>query len=1194
MKLTVATLGAVVALSGSIANGNLTARESLKAVDTADRVDEKFDEVVFEVSMSIKNAVNDALSFCAKIGTIIWFSDAEIKQSTNPAALFDIVKTKFGARAFDPILDKNFNTLHRLSALARLLCQGKILLIENNVQNETKNVTVVTELDSNFVTKDQLSKLDSSTTELSLFLNEGQCPLESDSESIDLGNDPEGDKFRDLAFSGLEVADNPPEDTANEPLIEPEKAQPLTEEGSTQSESTDEPTTESTTKPDETPEAEGSSAEFTLQTPEQESNFMNRIEQVDAQDHPGEDLKPIKITLKAHVTDAGDTEHLDVVTSATVLVTETTINNCQEEHLYKCIDAIRQKLFDRYEDVVSKDFMRGKFISLLQCLMLRNDVYASKVNTEAEIPEIDVFIPSYTTNMGNFPEWKKMFCNLESNNKRVTMDMSAATEPLRKREDSQIVALSHGYPVDKYEKEFIEGHPDLPLETPDDNKVSRKSEPVTTDTDSTPEQRKNVKPENHQDMQRVLSQYELALSQVPKEIHGYQLNFKDVEEYPNLQKIWRLGLTTMNLMKPEDELKDFLEKHTFTYDQLKELFNFAYGVIAIEQYEAAKAFYDSANIPKEALETGLTRVKNLFVSHTGTNITMLPPVVKQTAHMCPIKDMIISLSTDDLIDRIHVMIGTWLDGYQGEETPEGNFQLATLCSTAAILVQQWRYMQLSQGYREDGDAWILLMQSFSRMGQSPSETPEVREKYKSFINSNAAKVCRKYMNQAGIIAHSPYKGITRNIDPLSLTGAVGNVLDQNMEASPAEIITAMRDYFTMANKKNRVSNAMAVCLSMQMLTRMNSCLSVDNSNDYSLYKLALFSKDMSDVLDGFTSSNVHIDGNDRAQLPFIQMACDRRDSVVEETFEKLFKMLSTEGNTILIETLDARNYIHPEVDENGMIAQLPGNSEWDDNGFVPLEDVKSLQSSEEPDNALEPNTEKAESKPSFLELHGHSIDDVIPSNTSPEIDNINRLLHGDMDNASRNHRMSIYDKIMSGYNPYGIANPADVRTINFEFRMIPKFDDVDLKTMSVPLLFLKDESDYLRNLHVHDYPIVLMRKLEDRMDKMRLEVPVHDMFNHARAIANLENKKEVTLSLNKHMLEMNKRLNDYKQLLNIIKDLPHDGYYFEQADGMELPRHDIGKITADALVMGYTDPHTIVMQIIDPVMFVDDPSLFVG
>nr|QUF61461.1 rhoptry neck protein 4 [Babesia orientalis] len=1143
------------------------------------------------------------MSFCAKLGTIVWFTDEEINQASNVPALFDILKVKFGARAYDPQVIEKFNTLHRLSALARMICQGKLRIIENNVQNETKNVSIATELDSSFATRAQLKQIESSATELSLYLYDGQCPNVEDGENVELGNDPEIDKFRELAFAGLEIAEdvenNKLNNESDEPEVVPQNVNPLGEGEDNVSETSAEATT------------------YTAQTPEQETNFMNRIEQVDAQDHSGEMLKPVKVTLKGHIVDAMNTKSKDIVTSSIVLVNDALMKSCNEEHLYKCLDGIRQKLFDRFEDVVSKDFVRGKFISILQTLMLRNEVYATRVHTEGDsMPEIEVFIPRYTTRMDNFTQWDQLYCKLESKNKRVEMDLSEATGPLRKRDDAQVVALSKGYPVDKYEQMFITEHPDLNLETPKEKKetpeASKNTESTGAETgaDVTPNKeqdnvepiakpKKNIKPENHQDMQRILSKYELALKQIPNEIHGYQLAYKDIEDYPNLQQIWKLGLTTMKLMEPNDDLKTFLDKHTFTYDQLKELFNFAYGVIAVDQYESAKEFYDTAKIPKEAIETSLTKVKNLFLANTGTNITRLPPILKQTGHTCPIKDMIISLSTEDLIDRIHVMLGSWLESYEFEELPEGNFQLATLCSAAAVVVQQWRYMQLAQGYHEEGDAWILLMQSFSRMGQSKSEKPEIREKYKTFINSNAAKTCRKYMNEAGIIAHSPYKGITRNFNPLSLTGAIGNVLDQNMEASAEEIINSLREYFTTANKKNRIGNAMGVCLSLQVLNKMHNCLAVEHSNDYSLYKLGLFTKEVGSILDGFTSSNIHIEGKDRPQLSFIQMACDRRDTVVEETLDRLFKLMSTEGNTIIIETLDARNYTHPQVDENGMMADLPGGEDWSDTGYVPLDDVETLENFEEGTDNKDKN-KKGESKPSFLELHNNNVPDFLSKEDLENKDIMRMLMNNDLHsggvirNGEEDRIDTIYDKIMNGYSHHGIADPADLRTIMFEFRMVPKFDDDELKTMMLPLVFLKNESEYLKQLKPQDYPFVLSRKIEDRMDKMKQHVPAEDFLHHVKSLANLENKDAVTLSLNKHTVDMNKKLNQYKQLLKIIKELPHDGFYFERADGKELPFHKIGKITAHSLEFPPAEPHTIVMQIIDPVHIVESDECSPG
>ncbi|GFE55147.1 rhoptry neck protein 4, putative [Babesia ovis] len=1289
MKIAVAALCAGVALRSVFAADVLTAREALMAVDIGPNPSAKYNEVVFEVQISSDGA-SQSMSFCAKLSSVIWFSDEEVNRSNNLPALFDVFKAKLGTRAIDHNIEQKFNRLHKLSAFARMMCQGTLHVIENNVQNETKNVSFTVRISKTVATKVQLTQLVSYTPELSLYLNDGFCENLPESEEVDLGVDPETPKFHDIAFSALGLPMDGQEQhmgpAANEPGVPPKQLDLLGDgtgetissdanvsEG-TNSQSTESGVTDAndsngdSTQSDisahnatvETKDSAGNAAteepaaesndrpEYVPQTPEKETAFMTRFEQVDSQDHPGDALEPVKVTFKAHVVDKERASHKDVVSNASILMNKNMIKGCQQEHLFKCIDAIREKVFDRFEDVGSKDFVRGKFISLLQALMLRKEVYARRLEPEGNAPHIEIFVPEYITLFNDFPQWDKLFGKIESKSKRISIDIGEATEQLLKPDDAQVVALGAGYPSEKYETLFIEGHPELRLDKPVEKKKNTKkteeshvTEDVSATGEAVPSEGKSegetegvpseavpkvnapsvdikddevkvpemdqikvpvkeVKPESHHDMHVILSKYERALLQVPKEINGYQLSYKDIEDYPNLQEIWKVGLTTMKLMKPDEDLKTFLDRHTFTYDQLKELFNFAYGVIAVEQYESVKEFYEAAKIPKEAVETSLTKVKNLFKANTGTNITRLPPVLKKTAHTCPVKDMIISLSTGDLIDRLHVMLGSWMEVYQDDDAPEGNFQLAALCSAAAVFVQQWRYMQWAQGYKEEGDAWIMLMQSFSRMGQSQNEKPEVREKYQLFINSNVAKTCRTYMNEAGNVAYSPYKGISRNFNPLSLTGAIGNVLDQNMEATTEEIVESMKEYFTTANDKERIGNAMGVCMAMQMLNRMHNCLALESSNDYTIYKMGLFTKETAPILDAFTSANVLIGGKDVPQVSFIHMACDRRDSVVEETLDKLFKMLSTEGNSILIDTLDRRQYNHPEVDENGMMMDSPTGGNWAEEAYVPLDDVETLDKFEVEPGSQKSKDKRRESKASFLELHGNNVDDIL-SRHEDDQNNIMKMLmeseigHNDIIGQKNVPNITtVYDKIMQRYNNHGIAHPNDLRTINFEFRMVPKFDDVDLKTMLIPLVFLKAESEYLKMLKAHEYPIVLLRKIQERMDKMKQHVPTEDLLNHVRSIGNLENKDAVTLSLNKHTVEINKKLNECKQLLNILKELPHDGFYFERADGRELPFHEIGHITARSIETQRDVPHTIVMQIIDPVHFVEDDHLFSG
>ncbi|ORM42389.1 uncharacterized protein BXIN_1573 [Babesia sp. Xinjiang] len=1227
MRYLFALIAALAATTVGIAHGNITAREVLKRVDLANKEEQQNSMYKY----TYEDANGNTLPFCAKLSTIVWCTDDEINQASNVPALFDILKLKFAARAQDHTLAQQFGKLTILSALARLICQGKVQVIENNVQNETKNIRITAELKSPFNNKQEWESLVSYTTELSLYLSDDTCPIVNDAEDVDIEKDTESTKFENIAFKVHPVTqeETEPHTQINnnmEPEVKQQETEPHTQINNNMEpevkQQENEPT-EITTNLQEEPivpeQAQklgqettpvNEEKQYNSLTQEQETKFMDKFEQLDMKEHTEEEVHPLHFKIYAHVVTKNDDTHKDIITKTTILLKEADLKQCKDQHFYGCIREVKKTLFNRYEDQDSKEFVRGHFITLLQLLMLQGDIYVTPiVSNDNGLTQLTVFVTQYTTNFFNFKQWKKLTGDAHSTDQRIDIGLDMAAEPLNKPEDSQMVKLGNDYPVDDFEKKFLENHQYIKLDQKQEENENNKqmeeqgeSQAHTEEEQQQTPPKKTPKPESHQDMHRVLSSYERALMQVPREINGYQLAYSDIEDYPNLQQIWRLGLTTMKLMKEDEDLKTVLEKQTFTYDQLKELFNFSYGVIAVNQYEEARDFYESAKIPKEAVETSLTMVQNLFKANTGTNITRLPPIIKKMAHTCPVKDMIISLSTDDLIDRLHIMIGTWIESFEMEENPEGNFQLAALCSAAAVVVQQWRYMQLSQGYHEEGDAWVLLMQSFSRMGQSKSEQKEVRERYKRLINSRAAKQCRKYINQAGAIAYASYKGIARNYNPLSLTGAIGNVLDQNMEASTDEIVGSLRDYFSAANIKNRIGNALGVCISLQVMNKMHSCLAVEQSNDYSLYKLDLLTKDTSHILESFTSANVQIEGKDVPQTSFVHMACDLRDGVVEEALDKLFKLLSNEGNTILIETLNSRNYFHPKLDDVGQIVDDGAGDDWLGEDYVQLEDAETLSTDED---APEKNKEGSENaKPvSFLELQDEQFGDdgdidVDMEDEEPANDMVDMIMN-ERENKDQClgqkqpvKSVTIYDKIMNDRAPHGIISPDDMRTIMFDFRMISKFDDETLKSLMVPLVFQKWESDYLRRLHAHEYPTVLMRKLEERMDKMKKSMPTDDLLHHVRSIANLEGKDEVSISLDKHTIDMNRKLNDCKNLLQILSEIPHDGFYFEGDDGKELPFHQIGEITARSLQQPINAPQMIVMQIIDPVHIDDSDELF--
>ncbi|GBE61059.1 rhoptry neck 4 protein, putative [Babesia ovata] len=1419
---------------------HLTAREALKKVDTADNAGKANTEVVFEVAISPRDDKSQPLPFCATLVSTLWFTDDEINQASNAAALFDILRGKFAARARAADLEQRFGLLKRLSALAYLTSMGNLQIIENNVQNETRNVRFATELVSPLADKSAWEKLTSYTTELSLSVTDGNCPDVNDGENVEIFNDQDPSEFKSIAFgtgatsamphaqqvkqasqrSHIQQASDVP--AGNSEMLSDATSSvnetPATESGyGTQGSGMTSNAAVGTERSGDNTNAPSGGAgkdkgDYVKLSPEEETKYMDLFEGSDKQDYGSEAMVPMKVTIKTKVLPISVVLTSNYyITHSTVLMTQRQFKSCQDQDYVKCLKVVRDKLFDRYEHEASKKFVRGRFISLLQSLLLQYDLYVLPMQPDAKgVPEVGVFITVYTTTFANLSAWERLFGEAHSSDGKVDLDLQASPNPLTKPEEALWINLQKGYPAPKYEKLFMEENPQLKLgsrhvrskhdlieedikqkmadlkkkrdslltkfdavdeDEANNETIEPKKEPVhhedspSTETENKTESENNVptpsaeaehktesqnhetitsaetehkpeqnhetaqstenqygsetresvpstesehktenqggestqptetadnenksensentpstetgeqqpeqvngegeaanassdaqangesspegatmgpgsaafdaftnrsaegegangeqnqvvhnieytegtplkpsappKPETKEDMRKMVSAYESALMHVPKEIHGYQLSYKDIENYPELQKTWKIGLTTMGLMKEEDELAPFLEKHNFTYDQLKDLFNFTYGVIAVNMYEEARDFYESARIPKESVETSLTMVQNSFRANTGTNITRLPPVVKKMAHACPVRDMIISLSTDDLIDRMQIMLGSWLEPFETEPDLENNFNLAALCSTAAVVIQQWRYLQVYQGYNEEGSAWAVLLQSFSRMGQSKNEQPEVRSRYKEMVNGKAAKLCRQYINEAGSVASTPHKGITRNYEARSLVGAIGNILDENMEASVDEIVTSLSKYFAAANEKKRLGEALGVCISLQVVDKMHRCLSVERSNDYSLYKLDLITHDAGPILDRLTTSNVLADGQQKnSNASFVHMACDPRNAEIQEIIDKMFKLLSNDGHPIIIETLDKRNYKHPMVKETGEMVEEEGAPGLLEDDYVELEDAETLSKAEEGTDAAKILEEK---KPptSFLELHGYHSMKPASDEDQRKMDIINMLrpqeLAGCRTHGAIPREMTVLDKIMHNNAPYGVVDPADLRTIMFDFRMIPIMDEDDIKSMLVPLVFQKHEANYLKMLKSHEYPMVLAHKIEQRMHNVKQHLPTDDLLSHARAIGNMEGKDEVTISLDKHTVHRNRQLNDFKQLLKVLRELPHDGFYFEQADGKELPLHSIGEITAKSLEHRRDKPHVIIMQIIDPVHIADNDELF--
>ncbi|UKJ90087.2 hypothetical protein MACJ_001015 [Theileria orientalis] len=1029
------------------------------------------------------------------------------------------------------------------------------------------------------------------------------------------------------------------DDAANKPKFYQKADQ---EEGSTSSESSDSDEESGENEPTAGKTKEELLEELRKRYPEyNETDLMNKFERVDREDIAKDFKSPLTITMKIDFLSSDKRISVPVITTAKLLLPEQIFTMCiRQELTQQCAFELKDRLMARFEDTTAEEFKWGRLISLLQTLAFQNDVFIEKyVMKSGDESLIELVKPSFVLPMKTLNFLGQLTGKASSSDNQAYISFDLLPGPLNIPLGSVASDLGQNYGVHAQLSRFIDMYTDFEVthslfDLPnrkrvfkkgvsqrvkkhrgEGNKVYTMDELLSMNVDT-----KDLS----NDIHFILSSYEKALYSVPKRLSGYKLLWETVDKYPELQRIWIEALTLMKLMDKKDNLRNFLANHTFKYQELKDLFEITYGIIAADNYDSVRDFYETVGITQKDVDTNLARVKSLFFAKTGSNVTRLPPMLKPMHQNCLVKNMITSLTSNDVIERMQVMYVQWINEYKNSS--EGSYDLAFLCAGSAVFLQHWHYFQLDQGYYDPPVPFITLITSFSRLAQGKYKNPERKKEIKDLINSKAAKRCRKYINAAGIVATSPYKTATINLTPKSLLGAIGNALDVSMDSPPLEIAYAMKDYFKAELSKGRYGNSLGICMGLQLLHRLNTCLSVERSNDFSVYMHSLLTMDTKAILERYTE--IEANGkNVNKNHQFLKFACTPDNPTVHEAMTKLMPLISTQSHLDLMDELVRREMLSPDLTPEGLLAT---NDETLNKDVVNLEDDTTtlletfedtsprslLEIADEVSYGLDEDDAGAEgSDESFIQQDythgGYSFEfDTVGMPDFDSMDTLYKKLFSSMVNnfipSSLNHK--VFSQLFNPHSSFGHTSSGlngslddDLAFITFDIRMMPSDDTDNLVALDVPFSFHEKELDLIESLESTALLRLLLYRIKKRIDSLEFDLKHEQLKKHALELAKARNVEHISIPVHEMVAKGNVDLNTYRSLLRVLESMPEDGFYFEDG-GLAVPNERAGRLAAKRIYKslyrnkkrktskkfsrgnsrGFDEP-VMILQIIDPV-----------
>ncbi|SOV23237.1 rhoptry neck protein 4 [Plasmodium sp. DRC-Itaito] len=337
-------------------------------------------------------------------------------------------------------------------------------------------------------------------------------------------------------------------------------------------------------------------------------------------------------------------------------------------------------------------------------------------------------------------------------------------------------------------------------------------------------------------------------------------------------------------------------------------------------YEDSK-FYETLGIKKDILNQSLKDIKIKILRKIGVSYSRLPPIIKHTEGKCALKDLIISISSKELAQRMAIMFMKWLspDEYGSVVDYKTNVELNVLCSGAPILIQQWKYYQNMLGFEEDKDhAYLGLIDELLVMNKRYSENKDYVKTLENIKKSKVFKHCTKIMRIGGKVSSVPFNYENVKKPSASIIGSLGNLIKANISTYYKATAQRINSYFHYTEKKSKKSSPLkiiSVCTLLHITDMLYKCSDENSNGVMDLYNLQFNTLNMKGKM--VLQYLVHLKFLSEEKKSHLKEICEPQNGLIDETLTKMLSLLSTDSHEILSHELENKgfdeDYIQDEI-----------------------------------------------------------------------------------------------------------------------------------------------------------------------------------------------------------------------------------------------------------------------------------------
>ncbi|ANQ08181.1 Uncharacterized protein PCOAH_00024780 [Plasmodium coatneyi] len=343
-------------------------------------------------------------------------------------------------------------------------------------------------------------------------------------------------------------------------------------------------------------------------------------------------------------------------------------------------------------------------------------------------------------------------------------------------------------------------------------------------------------------------------------------------------------------------------------------------------------FYETLGLNKSLLNQSLKEIKIKMLRTIGVPYTKLPPIVKnkKKGDMCAVKNLIISITSKELAQRMAIMFSKWLapDEYGSVVDLDKSIELNVLCSGAPILVQQWKYYQNMLGFEVGNEhAFLNLIDELLVIDKRHSNNDDYSKVLKKIKKSKAFNYCTKIMRIAGNISSIPFNHENNKTPSYSIVGSLGNLVKAHMGNYYTAIANRINSYFAYAEKRNKKNSSLkvtSVCTLLHLTDMLFYCSDehLKNILDLNTLKLNILNMQGKRVLQPLVKMNFLSETNNGA----LKEICEPSNRLVDETLSKLLNLLSTGSHELLAAEVEKRGF-----DEDYIQEEIKNINESDNN-----------------------------------------------------------------------------------------------------------------------------------------------------------------------------------------------------------------------------------------------------------------------